>query len=567
MKISSSVLQFFTLLSEYKGVVDQGHYKQHNAEIAHKKLCNALMKSVTSLKQDKPKNSPFDNEIKHLLGQVEQSLHTINKTQQGLKHSIAVQKEHQDKLILLIFGKVNAGKSSFSNYLVEICKAALNTEEARYFYFKEGKKIPIDSSFKEGCTETTAQIQGVEIGNLLLLDSPGLHSTTEENGALTKEYSDSADLILWLTSSNSPGQTQELNELKLELSKGKILFPVITKSDSLKEEEVLDKGLPDIVSILTMKDKSTQQCQQDDVYKRALNKLATLDSAFKNKQLKKPVSISTHYAQNNIGQDEILETAGIQSLFAGLNDFYQQAIELKKNNIEQQIIHSIEKVNTYLSTETLHHFESLNSNLKQQREKVQGQTGAISQTVLNQVNVHILPIVSKHEKTQDIQAIQTEVNALITRCCNEQFEHLFDQLFQNLNKATLKDNKGINITAGFSTEHIEYEEYLPSKSKSLLDGLVSIGKTLITQPSNTYIKVGVEIVSDMISDKKTLESHTVSEVIGIDSKQLEDNIKTELATIIPDLVANTAKELMTELNPLQNIVNDALQHINDFNKD
>ena len=86
------------------------------------------------------------------------------------------------------------------------------------FYLEDGAITPFEGSFEEGITETTARIQGVKLGSrLVLVDSPGLHSVTGKNGELTRRFTDSADAVLWLTPSTSPGQVQELDDLRIEL--------------------------------------------------------------------------------------------------------------------------------------------------------------------------------------------------------------------------------------------------------------------------------------------------------------------------------------------------------------
>src|SRR5690625_7633165 len=76
---------------------------------------------------------------------------------------------------------------------------------------------------------------------MLLLDTPGLHSLTAENAALTRQFLESADGMLWLSSSTSPGQVQELDTLALELRRRKPLLPVITRSDFIDEDIVGDE--------------------------------------------------------------------------------------------------------------------------------------------------------------------------------------------------------------------------------------------------------------------------------------------------------------------------------------
>ena len=144
-------------------------------------------------------------------------------------------KTYNNKIILLVFGKVNAGKSSFSNFFAD----AVGEAPHRYFYVEEGKIIPSDRPFGESVTECTAGIQGVEfVSNLVLIDTPGLHAVTVENHELTKCFTDSADAVLWLTSSDSPGQVPELGDLREEIQRKKPFLPVISKSDWLDEDPV-----------------------------------------------------------------------------------------------------------------------------------------------------------------------------------------------------------------------------------------------------------------------------------------------------------------------------------------
>ena len=126
--------------------------------------------------------------------------------------------KYEDRAILLVFGKVNSGKSTFVNLLVDELQRV--GAGARGFALEAGEEIDVAVQFAVGATETTARIQGVEVDDrLVLLDSPGLHSVTEENHDLTKLFTDSADAVLWLTPSTSPGQVQELRDLTEELNR------------------------------------------------------------------------------------------------------------------------------------------------------------------------------------------------------------------------------------------------------------------------------------------------------------------------------------------------------------
>ena len=179
---------------------------------------------------------------------------------------------------------MNAGKSSFSNFITDL----FPIDQIKRFRFNAGKVEYFNERFAEGVTETTATIQGVELGkNLVLLDTPGLHSITDKNGDLTRRFTDSTDAILWLTPSTSPGQVQELNDLKEELAKKKPLLPIITRSDVLEED--FCEEVQDLVQVLKNKTHQNRQLQQDDVIQR-LKAFDGIDSAM----LKQAISISVH---------------------------------------------------------------------------------------------------------------------------------------------------------------------------------------------------------------------------------------------------------------------------------
>ncbi|WZB70189.1 hypothetical protein WJ968_31750 [Achromobacter xylosoxidans] len=109
--------------------------------------------------------------------------------------------------------------------------------------------------------------------------------------ALTQRFLDSADGVLWLSSSTSPGQVQELDELARELRRSKPLLPVVTRSDFIEEDEV--DGA--IVKCLRNKTGPNRALQEADVYERAKEKLLSLGVA--PQLLSAPLSVSVHVAR------------------------------------------------------------------------------------------------------------------------------------------------------------------------------------------------------------------------------------------------------------------------------
>lgn len=241
-----------------------------------------------------------------------------------------------DKAVVLVFGKFNAGKSSFCNFLAE--RFAAQGKAVRYFHLEAGSIVETSERFREGVTETTARLQGVALGDkLVLLDTPGLHSVTPENADLARRFTDSADGVLWLTSSASPGQVQELEELTRELNRAKPLLPVITRSDLYEEDEIDGE----LVKRLRNKTAHNRAQQETDVTARAEEKLRAMGLSVA--QLKAPVSISVHMAREQGTTQAAMEESGFERLYAALLTIAEPALAYKRRKPAETLLHHLEE--------------------------------------------------------------------------------------------------------------------------------------------------------------------------------------------------------------------------------
>ena len=253
-----------------------------------------------------------------------------------LKPAQALADTFDDKVMLLVFGKFNAGKSSFCNFLAE--RFSQQGRPVRYFQVESGRLVESSQVFKEGSTETTAQLQGVVLGEkLLLLDTPGLHSVTPENAALTQRYTDSADGVLWLTSSTSPGQVQELDELARELRRNKPLLPVVTRSDFIDEDEVDGE----LCKVLCNKSPENRELQEQDVHARAEDKLRQMEVDLT--ALRPPVSVSCHAARSAGQTPEAMRDAGFDRLYEALSGIVGPALRYKQRQPAEMLLHHFEE--------------------------------------------------------------------------------------------------------------------------------------------------------------------------------------------------------------------------------
>lgn len=256
------------------------------------------------------------------------------QTAQALAHHF------DDKLMLLVFGKFNAGKSSFCNFIADRFSAQGHSVE---YFIVEGSKIKtIEGPFKEGGTETTTKIQGMLLAKrMVLLDTPGLHSLTAENAALTRQFLESADGMLWLSSSTSPGQVQELDALALELRRRKPLLPVITRSDFIDENIVGDE----IIKAVCNKTDENRHLQEQDLRSRAVERLTELvvDPAV----LAPAVSVSVYAVKENHPEvatfDEALDAAGFYRFYDALAELLPGMVRYKQRKPAEILLHHLEE--------------------------------------------------------------------------------------------------------------------------------------------------------------------------------------------------------------------------------
>ena len=308
-----------------------------------------------------------------------------------LQPAQALADNFDSRLMLLVFGKFNAGKSALCNFLAD--RFAAHGRPVRYFHLEAGRIVESGERLREGATETTARLQGVCLGErLVLLDTPGLHSVTPENAALTQRFTDSADGVLWLTSSSSPGQVQELDELARELRRSKPLLPVITRSDVIEEDEIDGE----IRKCLRNKTPANRALQEADVRQRALDKLRQM--GVDPRLLKAPVSVSAHAARAQGQTAAALEAAGFPRLYTALLDMLAPALAYKRRKPAEVLLHHVqENVLAAVGAEVLPSIASLQAALAQERERLQQHKTGMLRTAWRRIIPELPMLLEQHD--------------------------------------------------------------------------------------------------------------------------------------------------------------------------
>lgn len=322
------------LATELKAIENQT--KQQEQELIRK--IHHVVSTVKAVSQLNATNNPVEKFIQVNFEQIHALMAMWEKKVNSYQTNLEFRKDFGDSLLVFVYGKVKAGKSSLGNYIATGQSdptpewlESLDEKLHKPQFFKEaqntefGEVIDYSKGFAVGTSETTSCIQGFRTPGFTWVDSPGLHSINGANGDLAKQYSDSADLIVYPCNSAQPGRRSDFEELrKLILAKKRIMV-LITRCS---EEEVVDfdeEGVP-ITELVMKSDKN--RADQEQYLKQELDLLCDELGEYIDTSA---LSISVHYAQHYGSSAEAMKQSGMQNFFDNLSALIEsEGIELKK---------------------------------------------------------------------------------------------------------------------------------------------------------------------------------------------------------------------------------------------
>ncbi|QOQ69560.1 dynamin family protein [Photobacterium damselae] len=535
-----------TFDADFRAVSGKEEVLKHKKDALQDTLRQALSVKFSKINQD--------NKLYQLSEQLKKSvLLSIDEWDQKLEAASpmkALSEQYQDRVIFLVFGKVNAGKSSFCNFLT----SQFDSSQTKRFRFENGQVQYFDDVFAEGVIETTVAIQGVELGhNLVLLDSPGLHSVNDENGDLTRRFTDSADAVLWLTPSSSPGQVQELQDLKLELEKKKPLQPVITRSDVMDEE--WDEENDDIIQILKNKSQDIRRVQEEDVIQRVRDLNLSVP-------VKPAVSISVFAYKTYCDSYNAFSDAGLDRLFESLEGIINEAKTYKVRKAEQQIIN-------FLDTDVL---GSLNQHVKPQVDKLindsqevindlRRRKKALSLEIANTIIVNIPDIVERHAQSRNKEAMSQEINQLLEHSINDSLQKVLSEYvsqMQAVSCALSSDSLG-----EFEDITVDIEQVKGGVAKRVSSSVGAAGGAATGAYVGSLLLPGVgTIVGGAIggliggtaasyAGEYFVETETVKETVGVSSERVINKTISRINAVLPKLVENVFEDVISSIQPTQ----------------
>lgn len=200
-----------------------------------------------------------DDSVPDMISQ--DALKNIKKVEADL---VKIQRNILTTLRVTLIGEVKAGKSTLMNALVGYKVSPTDMLEATSVIWEVGYDV-IDSTvvqFTNGecsnvehqqvmsivgtAAESLEQAKKIEkiivkshhhkLKNLLLLDSPGLATITQQNSALTKSIALETDLVVWVINGNHLGQADIAEDIISIAHLGKPIIAVINKIDEINED-------------------------------------------------------------------------------------------------------------------------------------------------------------------------------------------------------------------------------------------------------------------------------------------------------------------------------------------
>lgn len=408
---------------------------------------STLSTSDTSVTLGLTANNPLAISVKNANKKIEASLKVWQEKTERYECNTEFRKNFGDSLLVYVYGKVKAGKSSIGNYVAyghgdpddAIIEAGLPSP--KFFFEKAAKndeQSETEATLKErrkfavGACETTASIQGFKLSGLTWIDSPGLHSKTEGNGKLAQEYVDAADLILYPMSSSAPGRASDLQEIAELLQNGKRVEVVITRCDVTEEDED-DNG--EICEQLVMKSKKDRDAQSKHVYDEII-KIKPIH-AKDNGELE-VLTVSVRYAEMHSNDPIELENSGMTALFHKLTALTQsEGVRLKQetpiNNLRAFVDHIRDGD---LSVQALRDdLKPLKDSMKQQRQELQQKQAVVIGRVLSELNPLIDDAVRNENTRRDMKALERTCTEHLQRVVEKHTNQALNEIFEETQSA------------------------------------------------------------------------------------------------------------------------------------
>lgn len=379
-----------------------------------------------------------------------------------------------DSLLIFVYGKVKAGKSSLGNYVAwgqaEPTEKSQSGSPYEPEFFVEKSRdltewvsddsIRLARKFKVGEGETTSAIQGFKLPGLTWVDSPGLHSKNSENGGLAQQYVDAADMILYLTNSSAPGKRTDLEELQALGRKEHNLAVIITGSDMFDEDEDENGYLIKVLQMKSAKDRGDQLKHMHELLSKQSGihdseAARKIDSTLRRAQIH---SVSVAYAEEHPDAAG-MERSGVGKMLCEISTL------AKGEGVRSKLVQPLKNLRSFLDeiqASDLKKIQQCLGDVMLSVRRARSQADAVARQSLQRIELEIGPDVdaflAKHQK--DSKAFKNALNEAYKkwiRQANEAIAHAYaaslgDQLTLALDDAVGSIPEFADVTKKFKRQ-------------------------------------------------------------------------------------------------------------------
>jgi len=495
----------------------------------------------------------------------------------------------ENYFIIIIFGKVKSGKSSLGNFIAQ--NRPKNEKVSFFKYDKAGKEQTIqkleeidDDSFATNNLECTVEIQGFKLNSMAWIDTPGLGSMVEENGELAKEYIQSADYIIYPTSSDSPLQADEITQLQELFEENKKVTICITKSDrnnkkikDSKGEYIREKN-GEIAKFLVNKSFDKRNGQENYV-RNAIEQINKNQSL-----LGDIISISAHTAKLGLenGDKELLENSNIPKFYELITEVVKEKasklkFETPYNGLKSFIDNDVLGVNKNTLTIKIirDNIDDLNKNIDETLNRFNILIENIESDISREVEAIVAQSyikIDRHNSAEMFQNMDIDILDKISKIIEKNIRDSFKRFSYSL------DNLATSISVdNFKIDDV-YEEYTyttEERNKNIGSALLGLGATIgagLLTGGGAWVVWGTSILAGgaggYIGGKigeMTGSEHTSKVKIGDNKEEVIQEFK-EIQ--IKNHFTNT-KEVYTQIKntffiPIKNIIYNMQLKLDDF---
>jgi len=418
----------------------------------------------------------------------------------------------ENYFIIIIFGKVKAGKSSLGNF---IAKNSPKSEKVSFFKYDEaGQEHTIqkleeidDDFFDTNNLECTVEIQGFKLNSMAWIDTPGLGSMVEENGELAKEYIQSADYIIYPTSSDSPLQADEISQLQELFKQNKKVTICITKSDKFERRKDTNgkyiKQDGKIAKFLTNKSLD-DRIKQENYVKEEIAKINTNQSL-----LGDILSMSAHTAKQGLENrnEELFENSNIPKFYELIAKVVKEkASKLKsetpynglKSFIDNDVLGVTDKPNPLTVKIIREKIDNLDSNINETLDRFNTLTENIKSDISREVEAIVADYyikIDKNNSKEIFKKIDEEIAENIFKIIEKNIKDTFENFSYSFDNLASSISGEFKIDDTYEDIVITTEERNKGIGSAILGAGAMIGAGFLTGGASLVVSVGAAIAA------------------------------------------------------------------------